>query len=190
MPKRKEIAEQPIGLDALVFHTGNAKECYENLRTQGFLVNPVQDLSRESEYNKEAVLVKFKTVRFLEQPIAGLRIYFCEHLTPNYVWQSQWLKHTNQISCLQKINITAPDVQYATKQLIKLLNLENSDSTLSNDFSRIVLPNIEISIQPSNIANDKCEITSISLSKGYQNPVDLEIDKQFFKHFQRSIYEK
>ncbi len=183
IPKRKEIAKQPIGLDALVFRTGNAEECYENLRAQGFLVNPVQDLSRESEYNKETVLVKFKTVRFLEQPIAGLRIYFCEHLTPNYVWQSQWLKHTNQISRLQKINITAPDVQYATKRLTKLLNLESSDSRLSNDTSRIVLPNIEISIQASHIANDKCEITGISLSAGYQNPVDLEIDKQFFKHF-------
>jgi len=76
IPKRAEIAEQPIGLDAIVFRTSDAEACYQSLKDKGFLVNSVQELTRESEYNNTSVLVKFKTVRFSAQPITGLRIYF------------------------------------------------------------------------------------------------------------------
>ena len=80
--QRAEIANQAIGLDALVFRTDDADACYAQLKETGFAINPVQDLSREGEFMGETVLVQFKTVRFSEQPIPGLTSYFCEHLNP------------------------------------------------------------------------------------------------------------
>src|SRR3546814_15812781 len=45
-PARKEIAGQPLGLDALVFRPQNAGDTYEHLQRSGFDVNPVQRLER------------------------------------------------------------------------------------------------------------------------------------------------
>lgn len=183
MPKRAEIANQQIGLNAIVFRTNNAEECYEKLRQQGFQVNPVQDLSRESEYENTKVLVKFKTVRFQEQPIPGIRIYFCEHITPNYVWQSHWLSHVNQITTLQKINITTHHIQDVTNQFVALLNIQTTNTILRKDISQIFLPNIELSIHQSPANNAQSKITSIYVSKGPKDIVDFEIDTNFFNSF-------
>lgn len=73
---RAEIANQAIGLDALVFRTQDADACYTQLKEAGFAVNPVQNLSRKAEYFNEPVLVQFKTVRFSEQPISRLKNLF------------------------------------------------------------------------------------------------------------------
>lgn len=180
IPKRAEIADQPIGLDAIVFRTNNAEACFQQLQDDGFLVNPVQALSRECEYQKETVLVEFKTVRFQEQPIPGLRIYFCEHLTPNYVWQEQWQMHQNKMTCLQKLSITTPDPIYVTNQLIKLLNLKPHHVRMDKDISQIFLPNIELSIHLSPPSKISTEITSVFLSVNNQDPVDFILNKDFF----------
>jgi Glyoxalase-like domain len=121
--QRAEIANQAIGLDALVFRTEDADACYSQLQESGFAVNPIQDLSREGDFMGDRVLVQFKTVRFSEQPIPGLRIYFCEHLTPEYVWQKQWLSHPNQIHHLPQINLTCPDIEQTANTFQELLNL-------------------------------------------------------------------
>lgn len=179
-PKRVEIADQPIGLDAIVFRTNDAEACFQKLKYDGFSVNPVQALSRECEYKKEKVLVEFKTVRLQEQPIPGLRIYFCEHLTPSYVWQKQWQEHENQMTCLQKLNIATPDPIYVTNQLIKLLNLKPHHAIMDNNISQIILSNIELSIHPSTLTKIPTEITSIFLSKNHQDPVGFTLNKNFF----------
>lgn len=179
-PKRAEIADQPIGLDAIVFRTNDAEACFQRLKRDGFLVNPVQALSRECEYKKENVLVEFKTVRFQEQPIPGLRIYFCEHLTPNYVWQEKWQEHDNQMTCLQRLNITTSDLQYVTTQFLKLLNLKSHHINIDKNISQIILPNIELSIHPSLLTKIPTEITSIFLSKNHQDPVNFILNKDSF----------
>ena len=63
-PQRAEIAKQAIGLDALVFRTEDAQETYAQLKDAGFAVNPVQDLSRRTEFLGKSVMAEFKTVRF------------------------------------------------------------------------------------------------------------------------------
>jgi Glyoxalase-like domain len=183
IPKRVEIANQPIGLDAMVFRTNDAEECYRKLSQNGFLVNPVQNLSREGEYKNEKVLVKFKTVRFQEQPIPGLRIYFCEHLTPDFVWQSQWLQHSNQVRYISKINIATHHVDYVVNQLCNLLDLKPSNLIMNPEISRIILPNIELSIHRLASNEMQTMITDINLSREPQDPVDLIINRNFFNHY-------
>ncbi len=179
--QRAEIANQPQGLDALVFRTNDAEKTYQQLLEKGFDVNPVQNLSRESEFLGKSVLIQFKTVRFSKQPIPGIRIYFCEHLTPQYVWQEQWLKHHNQISHLQKITIAIPDIEAKTDLLSQLLNLSKKHIITSEESTELMLPNMELSIQK--VAHlSEARILSAQLSKNPADPVDLVIDSHFFQN--------
>lgn len=179
--QRAEIANQPLGLDALVFRTNNAEKTYQELLEKGFSVNPVQDLSRESEYMGKSVLVQFKTVRFSVQPIPGIRIYFCEHLTPEYVWQEQWLKHQNQLGHLQSISIASPNNFDATKVLSQLLNLEKKHIIANDESIQLQLPNIQLNLQKSG-ALDESQILSAQVSKTSLDPVDFIINSQYFQN--------
>jgi hypothetical protein len=179
--QRAEIANQPQGLDALVFRTSDAEKTYQQLLEKGFDVTPVQNLSRASEFLDKSVLVQFKTVRFSKQPIPGIRIYFCEHLTPEYVWQEQWLKHHNQISHLQKITIAIPDIEAKIDLLSQLLNLSEKHIITREESTELILPNIELSIQK--VAHlSEARILSAQLSKNPADPVDLVIDSHFFQN--------
>lgn len=72
----------------------------------------------------------FRTVRFSEQPIPGLRIYFCEHLTPQYVWRAEDLEHPNRLTEISEIEIESSDVQTLYAKLCALLSI-GSEQTLS-----------------------------------------------------------
>ena len=179
--QRAEIANQAIGLDALVFRTNDAQACYEQLKASGFAVNPVQDLSREGEFMGNTVLVEFKTVRFSEQPIPGLRIYFCEHLTPEYVWQEQWLTHANTVNSLKQIDIATQDAIKTADSLMRLLNLGMEHRSEGEDSIQITLPNIVLRLQTQNDCKE-AYIVSASLQQDQAVPVDFIIDQHFLTH--------
>jgi hypothetical protein len=179
--QRVEIANQALGLDALVFRTDDAQKTFEQLSRMGFSVNPVQDLSRESEFLGKSVLVQFKAVRFSKQPLPGIRIYFCEHLTPEYVWQNKWLKHSNQLSRLQKITITSPDIEDSKKVLSRLLNLSEEHIISEEESIQLILPNIELNIQKTPGLNE-AQILSVQICKTSLDPVDFSIDSHFFQN--------
>jgi len=179
--QRAEIANQPIGLDALVFRTNDAHACFKQLKEAGFAVNPVQDLSREGEFMGNTVLVEFKTVRFSEQPIPGLRIYFCQHLTPDYVWQNQWLIHPNKMQDLQEITIASPDIKETAATLQNLLGLADSQLQFLQDCVQISLPNINLRIQHQNSPKG-ASIETVHLNQSVSDPVDFIIDQRFLTH--------
>lgn len=176
--QRAEIANQAIGLDALVFRTDDADACYSQLKESGFAVNPVQDLSREGEFMGETVLVQFKTVRFSEQPIPGLRIYFCEHLNPEYVWQKAWLSHPNKMGHLPLITLASPDISQTAATFQRLLNLSKQSIVSDTTGIRISLPNIELHIQAVD-SSQGVFIQDARLSQSPSDPVDFIIDHHF-----------
>lgn len=116
-PARKEIADSPFGLEALVFRTFDAQATYERLQKAGFAVNPVQELKRPAKWNGEEVEARFHTVRFAEQPIPGFRMYFCHHLTPEYVWLPDLMAHPNGAQRIVRIDARAADAQRVATQL-------------------------------------------------------------------------
>ena len=177
-PQRAEIANQAIGLDALVFRTDDAQATYEQLQAAGFAVNPVQDLSREAEFLGKTVVARFKTVRFAQQPLQGIRIYFCEHLTPEFVWQEQWLIHQNQIDYLEQITLACADTQNTANTLSKLLNLTAQDEIHSKETISLRLPNLTLSLhQDGNIEGTKIE--SARLIQSSSDAIDFVINSDF-----------
>ena len=179
--QRAEIANQALGSDALVFRTNDAQKTYQQLLENGFSVNPVQDLSRESEFLGKSVSVRFKTVRFSKQPIPGIRIYFCEHLTAEYVWQQQWLQHPNQLSRLQKITIASPDIEGNKNLLSRLLYLREEHIITKEESIELILPNIALNIQK--VAHlHEAQILNVQVCKNSLDPVDFNINSHFFQN--------
>lgn len=147
---RKEIAEEPYGLNALVFRTANADISYQRLKDLGFSPNPVQDLTRPVEIGKETKQAMFKAVRFANQPIPGIRLYFCEHLTPQYVWREEDMRHQNALSTLRKITLSSSEPSQVYLQLMKLLQEEAFQPPKDHDLGgydfEIRLKNCQIKI--------------------------------------------
>jgi hypothetical protein len=108
-PQRKEIADSPLGLEALVLRSDDAQATYERLRDAGYAVNPVQDLSRPARVNGKLMEARFHTVRFSEQPIPGIRLYFCRHLTPECIWQPPLMRHANGARAVMEVGAHAQD---------------------------------------------------------------------------------
>ncbi|MCD0501842.1 VOC family protein [Bordetella petrii] len=116
-PARKEIADSPFGLEALVFRTDDAEGTYRRLRDAGFAVNPVSELTRPALVDGREVQARFHAVRFAEQPIPGMRMYFCRHLTPECVWQPALMQHPNGALRIDRIEARAADARAVAQRL-------------------------------------------------------------------------
>lgn len=146
VPLRKEIAGQPLGLDALVLRSEDATRDFDRLRSAGFDVQPVSRLERPLEIDGVAQMARFDTVRFGTQPVPGFRLYLCQHLTPEHVWVPQLMQHANGARSLEQIRIAAPDAGRVAKVLATV-----AGATLfqRGDRYSVELPNLELLVEPS-----------------------------------------
>src|SRR5690606_27641844 len=143
-PRRKEIAEQPLGLDALVWRSEDAAADHDRLKAAGFDVQPVGRLERPLEFHGEQHLARFDTVRFNTQPVDGLRMYVCQHLTPEYVWDAPLMRHPNGAISLQSIEIATPDTAVTAGILCAITG---APVCFEEGAGRISLPNIELTLR-------------------------------------------
>src|SRR3546814_16509413 len=90
--------------------------------------------------------VRFDTLRFATQPIAGLRIYYCEHLTPEYVWDKAVMHHDNGATSLDSIMIKAPDARSVSTTLAALVS--GQARAVGDGSYRMSLPNLKLIVQP------------------------------------------
>lgn len=121
-PPRKELASQPLGLDALVFRSTDAEADHAWLQQAGFDVLPVGHLERPVDDNGVSRLARFKTVRFNTQPIEGLRVYYCQHFTPELIWNEDLTGHPNGARSIHSIEISAPDAAEIAAVLARLVH--------------------------------------------------------------------
>ncbi len=143
-PKRKEIAQQPLGLDALVFRSDDAQADQLRLQQAGFDVQPVSYLERPLNIQGGSETARFNTVRFNTQPVPGLRMYFCQHLTPEHIWDGELTQHQNGAKFIHSICISAPDAEATAQTLAKLVD---GDYLREEDRCFIKLANMELIIR-------------------------------------------
>src|SRR5690606_36951636 len=86
------------------------------------------------------------TVRFARQPVPGLRIYFCQHLTPDYIWDKSVMQHKNGARSLDEIVIRAPDPHTVADTLAVLVG--GQAQVLGDGRHVVVLPNLRLVIVP------------------------------------------
>jgi hypothetical protein len=121
-------------------------------------------------------------------PITGLRIYFCEHLTPDYLWFDSVTKHPNEKNHLQEIVIASPDPEHTTDLLHRLLNIA-MPQPLKNSEYLMDLCNCVLRIKPEETLTvpqiEEVRISTIKISTTANSNLDqatqdLVINRNFF----------
>lgn len=118
--RRPELRDAPPGLNGLVMRSDDAELTRERVSARGVPLSPVQRFSRPvdlgdgapAESRPDAV---FRTVRALPGHFPSGRVYFCEHLTPEWVWRDPWRAHPNGATELIGATVEArePDAEAA-----------------------------------------------------------------------------
>jgi hypothetical protein len=108
---RPEIARSPVGLNGLVFKTGDAGAVYRQAAAAGLPVLPVQSFSRAVALEGRTSDAKFRTTRFDPDKVAMGRVYFCEHQTPELVWRPEWQRHPNGACAITRVVVATADPQ-------------------------------------------------------------------------------
>ena len=94
-PQRADVMNSPLGLSGLVFKSPDADSTYAELVAEGLTVLAPLDFSRPVETAGGIREARFRIVRAASECFPAGRIYFCQHLTPELVWNGEGLNHAN-----------------------------------------------------------------------------------------------
>ena len=108
---RPEIMRFPVGLNGLVFKTGNADSVRAQAAAAGLPILPVQSFSRPVALDGVARDARFRTTRLDPEKVAMGRVYFCEHQTPDLVWRPEWQTHPNGAFTIARVVVATADPQ-------------------------------------------------------------------------------
>ncbi|MGB3290394.1 MAG: VOC family protein [Burkholderiaceae bacterium] len=161
-PARKEIADSPMGPEALVFRTPDANATHRRLQELGFKVNPMVSLQRPIKVKGQAHTARFETVRFAEQPIAGFRVYFCQHLTPELVWNPESTRHANGAVALDRIVLRSSRPEQTARTLAQLTDAPLSGSEAGT--FEVALANVVLEVRQS-VGAAAAAIDSVALRR-------------------------
>lgn len=98
------------GVHLACFGTPAADEEHARLGRHGFDPLPVLQLERPVETDSDPHMARFKVVRLPPDAMPEGRIQFVEHLTPEALWQPQYLRHANGVTGLACVFVVAEDV--------------------------------------------------------------------------------
>lgn len=117
---RPELAPFPIGLNGLVFKTGDADRTHADAAAAGLPILPVQAFSRPVTLAGATQDARFRTTRLDPGKIAMGRVYFCEHLTPELVWRPEWQAHPNGAKTIARVVVATPEPERSAELFHKL----------------------------------------------------------------------
>ncbi|CAB3756438.1 VOC family protein [Paraburkholderia solisilvae] len=109
MRLRREILESRLGIDGLVFRTDDASATYARLIAAHLHATEPQSFSRPVEIDGVEQVAKFATTRLEPGELSAGRVYFCEHLTPQWVFRDEWTKHPNRATRLAELVVVSAD---------------------------------------------------------------------------------
>lgn len=108
--------ERYSGVHLACFGTPAADEEYARLAAHGFEPLAVIRLERPVPIGGESATARFKVVRSPPEKMPEGRIQFVEQLTPEAIWQPQYVAHRNGVTALAAVLVVAEDpVQVAAR---------------------------------------------------------------------------
>lgn len=172
---RRELMLQPLGLNALVFRTEDADACYADLLARGLPALPVQPFSRRAKNSLgEDREVSFRVVRF--EPNWGAetftfgRIYFCQHLNPEVVFDPGFARHGNGSRAFSGISVEVKELDQLSLTMKRLFG-----DAWEGDTSQARLRTQAFDIQFVRSTHDRigpCAFKEIGGSTGRASAVD------------------
>ncbi|CAM2714325.1 unnamed protein product [Rotaria socialis] len=128
-----ELIRRPIGLVATVLKTDDAEQMQNSLMLHGFNMSPVLNLSRPLDLgNGESMDVKFRVTTLECEVTPGTFLYYCQHLTPELVWRSQWQTHANGCATMVRLIINVNDLKAAVETYQRAVDISEVKSIDKN----------------------------------------------------------
>lgn len=124
---RKELLDWPVGLNGLVYGSDDVDVTLARLRSQQLPVLEPKAFSRPVTIDGIATEARFRTVHMDPGFFSASRLYFCEHLTPDLVWNDAFIQHPNTASRLKRLLVVAEDLDAQASRLARVVGAK-SDS--------------------------------------------------------------
>lgn len=117
--ERREWLKGGGGLANVALATDGADLAFETLRTAGLQPDAPLSFDRAVEVEGKVEQARFRTVRIpkTHMPVAGF--FVCEHLTPQFVYRSEWARHPNGARGLLGVTVIAEQPTKWTAELEK-----------------------------------------------------------------------
>lgn len=103
------LAEQGEGLLGAAFVGEDLDRAAAALAEKGVKTDGPQQLKRTLELPEGDVLPEFRLLHLPPEATPGLRAFLCRHLTPELVWQPQWLDHPNGATHVAGLTVVVDD---------------------------------------------------------------------------------
>ncbi|MGB7184610.1 MAG: VOC family protein [Burkholderiaceae bacterium] len=133
--QRPGISDAPVGINGLVFKTRDADASFAHLQSVGLAGDPPNSFSRPVQLATGAQDASFRTVHARRDAFAAGRVYFCEHQTPELVWQPQWQQHENQSLAIAEVVVVSELPREQAEKFANLLNMPLSMIGTDQDVS-------------------------------------------------------
>ena len=91
------------GVHSVIFGTGAPADDHARLAKEGFSPLPPVALQRQLMTPHGEDTARFTVVRVAPGGMPEGRIQFCQHHTPQFVWQPQWMQHENGATGLNTV---------------------------------------------------------------------------------------
>lgn len=108
--QRQDIWQAPRGLTGLVWKTADADATFRHLQQRDIAGEAPAAFFRPVTLPDGCVSeARFRTVRLRPSLIPNGRSFFCQHLTPQAVWQPAWQRHPNGVVNISEFTLVAQD---------------------------------------------------------------------------------
>lgn len=107
---RKALWQSPPGLSGLVWKTQDADAVYRHLQQRELAGDAAASFFRPVTLPDGSLQeARFRTVALQAEKVPNGRSFFCQHLTPDAVWQPAWQQHPNGVTHISEFVIVSDD---------------------------------------------------------------------------------
>jgi hypothetical protein len=118
-----DIVANAVGIEGLAFKTGDAEALYRRLTEDRLAAQPPEEFSRPVMLPEGTFDARFRVVGVNPSPLEGVRVFFCQHVTPHLVWRREWQSHGNGARGIAHLLVVVSDPLRAGEAFARLLGI-------------------------------------------------------------------
>ncbi len=111
------------GVHLIAFGTSAPQADFAHLTAQGFAPLAPLALQRTVSTGNADATARFTVVRVAPTAMAEGRVQYCQHHTPELVWQTRWLAHANHATGLAGVLLCVADPAQAAQRYARFTGL-------------------------------------------------------------------
>jgi hypothetical protein len=120
-PENAALRERGTGLAGCALRTSDAQHDVEKARTLGAQASEPEEFTRPVRIEGEWKIARFRTAVLQPAIPVDAYVFFCQHLTPQFVWPREPLDHPNGAFRIHALHVVAPSVDEARRGFEPLL---------------------------------------------------------------------